>query len=93
MGSNANEKNIQSPLRTQHQHNMPRSFLRRVDWSAILIDLWEAPGWLMSVPGQTGKLQTEHKIFASPLKTDMRQVSLAPLRYELTDHESAASNR
>src|SRR5262245_57148045 len=34
-----------SPLRTQHQHNMPRGFLRVVDWSAILIDLRKALGY------------------------------------------------
>jgi hypothetical protein len=44
MGSNANEKKY-------HKHNMPRGFSDAVDWSAILIDLWEAPGWLMSELG------------------------------------------
>ena len=34
-----------SPLRTQHQHNMPCGFLRVVDWSVILIDLRNALGY------------------------------------------------
>jgi hypothetical protein len=45
MGSNANEKKY-------HKHNMPRD-LDVVDWSAILIDLWEALGWLMSELGRS----------------------------------------
>jgi hypothetical protein len=46
MGSNANEKK-------HRKHNMPRDFPDVVDWSAIPIDLWEAPGWLMSELGHS----------------------------------------
>ena len=46
MGSNANEKKYR-------KHNMPRGFSDVVDWSALLIDLWEAPVWLMSEVGQS----------------------------------------
>ena len=35
---------------------MPRDFLGLVDWSAILIDLWEASGWLMVELGHSRRL-------------------------------------
>jgi len=46
MGSNANEKNITSIT-------YRAAFSDAVDWSALLIDFWEAPGWLISEVGQS----------------------------------------
>ena len=41
-------KNIRSPFALNTSLTCRAAFSDGVDWSAILIDLWEAPGWLMS---------------------------------------------
>jgi hypothetical protein len=48
MGSNANEKKYQVDPSRNTSMTCRAAFSGGVDWSAILLDLWEAPGWLMS---------------------------------------------
>ncbi len=72
VGSNANEKNVRLPLRTQHQHHKPGAFLDGVDWSAILIDLWEAPGWLKSAPLKSRSLPCSRLVARSSGKGPLR---------------------
>ena len=45
-------KNIRSPFALNTSLTCRAAFSDGVDWSAILIDLWEAPGWLMSELGR-----------------------------------------
>jgi hypothetical protein len=48
MGSNANEKKYQVDPSHNTSITCRAAFSDAVDWSAILLDLWKTPGWLMS---------------------------------------------
>jgi len=61
-------------MKKYHQHNIPRGFLRRRRrLAAILIDLWEAPGWLMSELVQTRRGLTSASYFRSTRKNRLAQ--------------------
>src|SRR5260221_6780193 len=61
VGSNANEKKLSGcPFALNTRITCRAAFSDGVDWSAILIYLWEAPGWLMSELGRASRASPVH---------------------------------